>query len=52
MTHLMVYGFTTIIDVRLYAQLCSVSNGVISTYIEACGDIGHKRKDLYLMENE
>jgi hypothetical protein len=48
----MVYGFTTITDVRLHAQLCSVSNGIISTYVEAYGDIGHKRKDLYLMENE
>jgi hypothetical protein len=52
MTHLMVYGFTTITDVRLHAQHCCISDGIISTNVEPCDNIGHKRKYLYLIENK
>ncbi len=49
---MMVCQFTTLTDVRLHAQHCCISDGIISTNVEPCDNIGHKRKYLYLIENK
>ncbi len=53
MTLLMIVcWYTALTDIRLHAQHCCISDGIISTNVESCDNIGHKRKYLYLMENK